>query len=181
MVKYFRRAREQTKIKLTKNLLTIIKTTIIYGTKTSCAPLCTVHKGRFNAMYKSTEYLLPSVTVQDIVPPRCKKNGHSVDSLRGKCPMIVPFFFSQSQHIDLECCTTWGSPLIGSTMRGKYPLVTTTLIIGITSSKTIGNLAFLPLLCPGVLVAQSWDHLTSVWKVWVWVSRINLWVYFSLS
>jgi len=93
VVKYFRRAREQTKIKLTKNLLTIIKTTIIYGTKTSCAPLCTVHKGRFNAMYKSTEYLLPSVTVQDIVPPRCKKNGHSVDSLRGKCPMIVPFFF----------------------------------------------------------------------------------------
>jgi len=53
------------------------------------------------------EYLLPPVTVQDIVPPRHKMNEHTPDNLRGKCPMIVPFFFFlQSQHrsIDLECC-----------------------------------------------------------------------------
>jgi len=46
----------------------------------------------------------PPVTVQDIVPPRRKKNEHTLDNLRGKCPMIVPIFFSQPQHIDLERC-----------------------------------------------------------------------------
>ena len=58
------------------------------------------------------EYLLPPVTVQDIVPPRRKKNEHTPDNLRGKCPMIVPggflfyFIFLQSQRrsIDLERC-----------------------------------------------------------------------------
>jgi len=39
------------------------------------------------------EYLLPPVTVQDIVPPRRKKNEHTPDNLHGKCPMIVPVFF----------------------------------------------------------------------------------------
>ena len=55
-------------------------------------------------IYRSTEYLLPPVTVQDVVPPRTKKNEHTLDNLRGKCPMIVPDFFSQSRHIDLERC-----------------------------------------------------------------------------
>jgi len=51
------------------------------------------------------EYLLPQVTVQDIVPPRRKKNEHTPDNLRGKCPMIVSVFL-QSRHrsIDLERC-----------------------------------------------------------------------------
>ena len=44
-------------------------------------------------MYISMEYLLPPLTLQDIVPPRRKKNEHTPDNLRGKCPMIVPVFF----------------------------------------------------------------------------------------
>ena len=63
--------------------------------------LCTVDKSKFNTTYRSVEYLLPPVTVQDIMPPRHKKNEHTLDNLCGKCPMIVPVF-SQSQHIDLE-------------------------------------------------------------------------------
>ena len=57
-------------------------------------------------MYRSMEYLLAPVTVQDIVPPRRKKNEHTPDNLRGECPMIVPGFFLQSRHrpIDLERC-----------------------------------------------------------------------------
>ena len=39
------------------------------------------------------EYLLPPVTLQDIVPRRRKKNEHTPDNLRGKCPMIVPVFY----------------------------------------------------------------------------------------
>ena len=50
-------------------------------------------------MYRSMEYLLPPVTVQDIVPPRRKKNEHTPDNLRGTCPMIVPFFYKHG--IDL--------------------------------------------------------------------------------
>ena len=67
-------------------------------------------KVRVNAMYRSMEYLLPPVTVQDIVPPRRKKNEHTPDNLRGKCPMIFPvfFFFTVSAYIyrsiDLERC-----------------------------------------------------------------------------
>ena len=63
-------------------------------------------KVRVNAMYRSMEYLLPPVTVQDIMPPRRKKNEHTPDNLHGKCPMIVPVFFLQSQYrsIDLERC-----------------------------------------------------------------------------
>jgi len=51
------------------------------------------------------EYLLPPVTVQDIVPPRRKKNEHTPDNLHGKSPMIVPVSL-QSRHrsIDLEHC-----------------------------------------------------------------------------
>ena len=62
-------------------------------------------KVRVNAMYRSMEYLLPPVTVQDIVPPRRKKSEHTPDNLHGKCPMIFPFFL-QSRHrsIDLERC-----------------------------------------------------------------------------
>ena len=48
------------------------------------------------------EYLLPPITVQDIVPPRRKKNKHTPDNLRGKCPMIVPVFFFYSHGIDLS-------------------------------------------------------------------------------
>jgi len=47
------------------------------------------------------EYLLPPVTVQDIVPPRRKKNEDTPDNFRGKCPMIVPAFF-YSHGIDLS-------------------------------------------------------------------------------
>ena len=36
-------------------------------------------------MYRSTEYLLLPVTVQDIMPPHRKKNEHTLDNLRGKC------------------------------------------------------------------------------------------------
>ena len=57
-------------------------------------------KVRVNAMYRSMEYLLPPVTVQDIVPPRRKKNEHTPDNLRGECPMIVPGFFFYSHGID---------------------------------------------------------------------------------
>ena len=60
----FRRAREQQK--LTHKLLTIIKTTIIYGMKLTCTFVQSiVHEYKFNAMYRSTEYLLPPVTVED--------------------------------------------------------------------------------------------------------------------
>jgi len=52
-------------------------------------------------MYRSMEYLLFPVTVQDIVPPCRKKNERTPDSLHGKCPMIVPvFFFFYSHGID---------------------------------------------------------------------------------
>jgi len=72
--------------------LTIIKTTIIYGTIITRVRLCTAHASiSVNAMYRSMEYL-PPVTVQDIVPPRHKKNEHTPDNLHGKCPMIVPVF-----------------------------------------------------------------------------------------
>ena len=60
-------------------------------------------KVRVNVMYRSLEYLLPPVTVQDIVSPRRKKNEHTPDNLRGKCPMIVSVFFLQSR-LDLERC-----------------------------------------------------------------------------
>ena len=54
----------------------------------------TVHK-KFNAMYRSTEYLLPqSLYIQDIMPPHRKKNEHTLDNLRGKCPTIVPLLFT---------------------------------------------------------------------------------------
>ena len=63
---------------------------------------CTQYtKVRVNAMYRSVEYLLPQVTVQDIVPLRRKNNEHTPDNLRGKCPMIVPIFF-YSHGIDLS-------------------------------------------------------------------------------
>ena len=65
----------------------------MYGTIITRVLLCTVHE-RVNAMYRSMEYLLPPVTVQDIVPPRRKKNQHTPDNLRGKSPMIVPGFFT---------------------------------------------------------------------------------------
>jgi len=46
--------------------------------------LCAVYmKVRVNAMYRSMEYLLPPVTVWDIVPPR-RKNEHTPDNLCGK-------------------------------------------------------------------------------------------------
>jgi len=63
-------------------------------------------KVRVNAMYRSMEYLLPPFTVQDIVPPRRKKNEHTPDNLCGKWPMVVPIFFLQSWHrsIDHERC-----------------------------------------------------------------------------
>ena len=62
------------------------------------ALLCAVHESRVNAMYISMEYLLPPVTVQDIVPPRRKKNKHTLDNLRGKRPMIVPVCFLFQSH-----------------------------------------------------------------------------------
>ena len=36
-------------------------------------------------------------------------------------------------------------------------------------AETLGNVAYFPLLCPGVLVALSDEHLTRVRKVWVWI------------
>ena len=36
-------------------------------------------------------------------------------------------------------------------------------------AETLGNVAYLPLLCPGVLVALRYEHLTRVRKVWVWI------------
>ena len=53
-------------------------------------------------MYRSMEYLLPPVTVQDIVPPRRKKHEHTPDNRRGKCPMIVPVFFSKCLEVRQE-------------------------------------------------------------------------------
>jgi len=58
-------------------------------------------------MYRSVGYLLPPVTVQDIMPPRRKKNEHTPDDLHGKYPMIVPAFFYSlgiARSIDLERC-----------------------------------------------------------------------------
>ena len=62
-------------------------------------------------MYRSMEYLLPPVTVQDIMPPRRKKNEHTPDNLRGKCPMIVPVFF-YSHCIDLSTLNVVHDPLL---------------------------------------------------------------------
>ena len=61
-------------------------------------------KVRVNTMYRSMEYLLPLVTVQDLVPPHRKKNEHTPDNLRGKCAMIVFFLQSWHRSIDLERC-----------------------------------------------------------------------------
>jgi len=63
-------------------------------------------------MYRSMEYLLPPVTVQDFVPPRRKKNEHTPDNLLGKCPMIVPVVWliysstspAAGSHISLYTC-----------------------------------------------------------------------------
>ena len=51
-------------------------------------------KVRDNAIYRCMEYLLPpSHCTEYIVRPRRKKNQHTPDNLRGKCPMIVSVFF----------------------------------------------------------------------------------------
>ena len=61
-------------------------------------------KVRDNAIYRCMEYLLPpSHCTEYIVRPRRKKNQHTPDNLRGKCPMIVSVFFLQSR-LDLERC-----------------------------------------------------------------------------
>ena len=57
-------------------------------------------------IYRVPSPPLPSVTVQDVVPPHRMKNKHTLDKLRGKCPMIVPVS-SQSWHIDLERCVAY--------------------------------------------------------------------------
>ena len=72
---------------------------IIYG---NSVLLCTVHESKSQRdvqIYAVS--LLPSVTIQDIVPPRRKKNEHTPHNLRGKCPMIVPVF-CYSHGIDLS-------------------------------------------------------------------------------
>ena len=59
---------------------------------------------KFNMTYRSTEYLLPQVTtVQDVVPPR-RKNEHTLDNLRGKCPMIVPDFSAVTAYRPWTLC-----------------------------------------------------------------------------
>jgi len=32
------------------------------------------------------------------MPPRCQKNEHTLDNLRGKCPTIVPVFFTATAY-----------------------------------------------------------------------------------
>ena len=54
------------------------------------ALLCTVHESKS----RRDVQIYGVVTVQDIVPPHHKKNEHTPDNLRGKCPMIVPVFFT---------------------------------------------------------------------------------------
>ena len=87
--------------------------------KISHALLCTVHESKFNVMYRSMEYLLPPVTVQDIVPPCCKKNEHSWQpSCMVNVPWLFPFFHSHGistlnivrlshtlQHFSSSCLT----------------------------------------------------------------------------
>ena len=67
------------------------------------------------------EYLLPPVTVQDIVPPRRKKNEYTPDNLRGECPMIFPFFFSYSHGIDQSTLNV--VRLIHSSTSPQLPLI----------------------------------------------------------
>ena len=40
----------------------------------------------------------PPVTVQDIVSPRRKNNEYTLDNLHGKCPMIIPVFFTATAY-----------------------------------------------------------------------------------
>ena len=44
------------------------------------------------------------VTVQDIMPPRCKKNEHTLDNLRGKRSTIVPVLFTATAYRSWMLC-----------------------------------------------------------------------------
>ena len=68
---------------------------------------------------RSTEYLLPPVTMQDIVPPRRKKSEHTLDNLRGKWPMIVSVFFTATAYQSWALC---GSVTHSSTLQQLPPI-----------------------------------------------------------
>jgi len=58
-------------------------------------------------MYRSIKGITsPPVTVQDIVPPPRKKNEHTLDNLRGKCPTIVPFLFTATAYRSWTLCSS---------------------------------------------------------------------------
>ena len=47
---------------------------------------------------RSSEYFLRTVTVHSIVLHRRKNSEHTRDTFRGKCPMIVPLFFTATAY-----------------------------------------------------------------------------------
>ena len=47
---------------------------------------------------RSAEYFLRPVTVHSIVPHRHKNSKHTRNTLRGKCPMIAPSFFTATVY-----------------------------------------------------------------------------------
>jgi len=80
--------------------LTIIKTTIIYGTIITRALLCTVHESKSQRDVQIYGVSSPPSHCTGYRAPSSKKNEHTPDNLRGKCPMIFPVFF-YSHGIDL--------------------------------------------------------------------------------
>jgi len=54
--------------------------------------LCTVHESKSQRDVQIYGVSSPPVTVQDIVPPRHKKDEHTPDNLRGICTMIPVLF-----------------------------------------------------------------------------------------
>ena len=58
------------------------------------ALLCTVHEIKSQRDVQIYGVSSPPSHLQDIVPLCRKKNEHTPDNLCGKCPMIVPIFFT---------------------------------------------------------------------------------------
>jgi len=46
------------------------------------------------------------ITVQDIMPPRHKKNEHTLDNLRGICLTIVPVLFAATAYRSWTLCVS---------------------------------------------------------------------------
>jgi len=80
-----------------------IERKITCSTKITCA-LCTAHE-KFNAMYNSMEYLPRQSQYRISCPLVAKRTNTLWTTFMVNVRWLFPFF-SQPQHIDLECCAT---------------------------------------------------------------------------